>query len=174
MLYLRKINPDAWEGKQRDDSDSISDIATKNHELSVWEIKDIADIPSIALALAMTLSEPRPFMGVLLDSEEIKSSYGWDINVRSNPGSTMYSARRNDHKDFILLNVADMTMMADYIHNIVNSGNTKRIFAFDEIMLTEEAINKYKTKEISEKDILEAKNKGGKWGKMYRDLTKHQ
>ena len=40
MLYARKISEDGWFGKEALDADSVSELGTKNHELSVWKVSD--------------------------------------------------------------------------------------------------------------------------------------
>lgn len=172
MMYLRKINPDAWNDKPSDDADSISDLATTNHELSVWEVEDMADLNSIALALAMTLSEPRPFIGILINPDEIQKNYDWNLDIISNPGMTMYKSKKDKHKDFILQNVEHMRMMADYIHNIIKNEDLTRVCIFNELFLNDEAMKKFESKEITVEDLDQEKNKGGKWGKMCRTYFK--
>lgn len=43
MVYARKINEDSWFGKDSLDSDSISELITTNHELSVWKVEDLSN-----------------------------------------------------------------------------------------------------------------------------------
>ena len=43
MLYARKITEDGWFGKDKLDADSVSELGTTNHELSVWKISDVSN-----------------------------------------------------------------------------------------------------------------------------------
>ena len=75
MLYARKITEDGWFGKEQLDADSVSELGTTNHELSVWKISDISDdklVDNIALALALTKSKIEEFYMFFLDPEKLK------------------------------------------------------------------------------------------------------
>ena len=56
MIYIRKIKESSWfMGQAPLDSDSISDLGTSNHELSVWQVpNDKSNLDDIVLALALT------------------------------------------------------------------------------------------------------------------------
>lgn len=57
MVYARKISEDSWFDKSVLDADSLSELSTNNHELSVWKVTDVTSqdqINDIALALALS------------------------------------------------------------------------------------------------------------------------
>lgn len=41
MVYARKISEDSWFDKSVLDADSLSELSTNNHELSVWKVADV-------------------------------------------------------------------------------------------------------------------------------------
>jgi hypothetical protein len=70
MVYARKINEDSWFGKDSLDSDSISELFTTNHELSVWKVEDLSNedkLNDIALALALSRDAVDEFYVVFID-----------------------------------------------------------------------------------------------------------
>lgn len=77
MVYARKINEDSWFGKNSLDSDSISELITTNHELSVWKVEDLSNedkLNDIALALALSRDAVDEFYVVFIDLDKINSS----------------------------------------------------------------------------------------------------
>lgn len=166
MLYLRKINLEAWDGKPKDDSDSISDLATSNHELSVWEVNDdLSDIQDIALAVALTRDKVEGIAGVIIDPTRINESEGWDIPVMPQLGNSAYRKRIESHKNFIVKNISEMKWLAFYIHSLIEEGNKSFLFYFDELSLLESLKLKLG------KDIqLEDLNDKGRWKKAIKKI----
>ena len=86
MLYARKITEDGWFGKDNLDADSVSELGTTNHELSVWKISDMSDsslVDNVALALALTKSKVEEFYMIFLNPSEIKKSSKWIVETAS-------------------------------------------------------------------------------------------
>ena len=76
MVYARKINEDSWFGKNSLDSDSISELITTNHELSVWKVEDLSNedkLNDIALALALSRDAVDEFYVVFIDLDKINA-----------------------------------------------------------------------------------------------------
>ena len=173
MLYLRKIKTEAWQNKSPRDSDSISDLGTTNHELSVWEVSDKDNLMEIALAFAMTQSKISDFVAVLLDPDEIENKVGLKLTILDNPGQTLYKAKTFYHKDFILENVDHMIKLAEYIHDIIGSENADLVKPFNVIDLKNELERIVKNGEIKIEDFEDDKNKGGQWGKAVKAINKN-
>lgn len=105
MLYARKITEDGWFGKDKLDADSVSELGTTNHELSVWKISDVSNselVDSIALALALTRSKVEEFYMILLNPSEIKKSCKWIVSIAEQDGDTRYSSMKGEHVNFIV------------------------------------------------------------------------
>ncbi len=169
MVYMRKIDNEAWDGKPADDSDSISDLATKNHELSVWRIKDdLSDIDEIALALAMTRDNTKGIMVVLLSTEDIKRQTGFKINIEDQEGQSAYLAKNGDHKNFMLYNVAEMAKLAAYIHLLIGQQADELFRFYDEPQLVALLKSKFRSGEI-DGETVKCK---GKWYNKYKEYKK--
>lgn len=171
MVYMRKIDIDAWDDKPLDDSDSISDLGTKKHELSVWKVKDDhSNIDEIALALAMTRNETKGFMIVLLNPDEIEKQTGFQIKIEDQAGQSLYLSKNSEHKNFMLYTIDDMRRLAIYIHTIVDNKDLTRVRYYDEQKLTGILRVKFESGELK-KDDLEAK---GQWKKKYKEYEKEK
>ena len=74
MIYIRKIKESSWfMGQAPLDSDSISDLVTSNHELSVWQVpNDKSNLDDIVLALALTRDDTNGIFVVFIKKENIK------------------------------------------------------------------------------------------------------
>lgn len=171
MVYLRKIEELAWIGKSADDSDSISDIGTTNHELSVWKVKDdLSDLDDMALALAMTRDSTLGIMVVLLDPSAIESQTGFKVSIEDQEGLSLYLAKNNSHKNFMLYTLSDMGCMASYIHSLIDTGQVASFRYYDENQLRNLAEVKFRSGEFTE-DTVKSK---GKWKKLYKDYVNSQ
>lgn len=171
MLYLRKIDIDAWADKGPEDSDSITDLKTSNHELSVWKLKDLASLNSIVLALAMTMSKPISFTAVLIDPDDMNTKQGWSPEIKDQPGSTIFSSMINEHKNFIVENLEHLSLLSTYIHNIINNRQSDKIININEIQINQLLEEQIKSGVFSETNIdVSDKNKSGKWIKIIKEL----
>lgn len=165
MLYIRKIKENSWfQGNKSLDSDSISDLSTFNHELSVWEVaNDKSNLDNIILALALTRNDTSGIYVVFINNEEIKDKYKWDIRIEDQDGNTAFDAMKGDHKNFMLYSFWDQGFLAEHIHNLIQ--DEANYIYYDEpqlISLLSKAINDGK---ISQNDLKV--NKKDKWLKAY-------
>lgn len=164
MLYIRKITEEAWVDKPLHDSDSVSDLATQNHELSVWQVDDdFKNFEDSVLALALTRDKVCGIFVAVLDLDIIKSEMGWTIKVSDQPGETAYTRFRDQHKNLEICHLNEMGKLAQHINSLMSSGDS--IKYVDELRLTELLVERIDSKEISEDDI---KNKG-KWWKAVKN-----
>lgn len=122
MLYARKITEDGWFGKEQLDADSVSELGTTNHELSVWKISDISDnklVDNIALALALTKSKIEEFYMVFLDPEKLKEVNKWVVEFIPQDGNTRYSFMKGEHTNFVVPTFWEQGYLAIYINEMI-------------------------------------------------------
>mgnify|MGYP006978607244 CR=1 FL=1 len=163
MLYLRRISEDAWVNKPLHDSDSVSDLATQNHELSVWHVDDnLNNFEDSVLALALTKDMACGIFVAVLNLDKIKNAYNWDIKVTDQPGDTAYVALKDRHKNFEISHINEMGNLAEHIHNLILAEDSIRYV--DEQRLTQLIAEKIDSKELAEVDL----NKKGKWKKALK------
>lgn len=175
MLYLRRISEDAWVDKPLHDSDSVSDLATQNHELSVWQVDDnlnnLNNFEDSVLALALTKDMACGIFVAVLDLDEIKKAYNWNIKVTDQPGDTVYVALKDRHKNFEISHISEMGNLAEHIYKLILAQDSIRYV--DEQRLTQLIAEKIDAKELAEEDL----NKKGKWKralKNYRSASNGQ
>lgn len=163
MLYLRKINQDAWFMGQELDSDSISDLQTQNHEFSVWEIPDDrSNLDDVVLALALTRDDPSGKYIVFLNLDTIKEKYCWDIPIQQQPGLTLYKAKANCHVNLMLKDFWEQGYLAEHIFNLLK--DTVNYCYYSEMKLIELLYRHVQSGLISESDLASK----GKWNKAYK------
>lgn len=138
MLYIRKINKDVWINRPRCDSDSVSDLCTTNHELSVWRLTDIKDeeqLDRVALALAMGRSKPAELFLVPINPENLKDHKGnsFEVEVSNQDGETRFEKMKGEHKNFMLPSVFEMGYVASNIHDLLQ--NDDNLIYYNEIQI---------------------------------------
>lgn len=131
MLYARKISEDGWFGKEALDADSVSELGTKNHELSVWKVSDAknnVDVDRVALALALTLGKISEFYMVLLDPYDLQSRYKWAVAFAPQDGDTRYKKMKGEHTNFVLDTFWEQGYLSEYIHQLIDDPNNYRYY----------------------------------------------
>ena len=170
MLYLRRINEDAWVDKPLHDSDSVSDLATQNHELSVWQVDDdFKNLEDSVLALALTRDKACGIYVAVLNLDDIRNDMDWDVKVTDQPGDTAYVVLRDRHKNLEICHISEMGKLAEHINKLMLSSG-EYIKYIDEMRLTELLVNRIDSKIIKEEDI---KNKG-KWWKAVKQFRSNK
>lgn len=164
MLVARKISEDAWLDMPLHDSDSISDITTKKHELSVWKVNDdLSNLNEVALAIALSRDYVSGIYLVLLNPEEIRERFSWDLDIKQSDGDTLYTTMRKDHVNLMITTLTEMGYIAEYIHKSIDSPKIKYI---DEIILKEILYNEAQAGHI---ENLKSK---GRWKRAMDDYIK--
>lgn len=164
MLVARKINEDSWSDMPLHDSDSISDITTKKHELSVWKVNDdLSNLNKVALAIALSRDYVSGIYLALLNPEEIKERFSWDLDFQQSDGDTLYTTMRKDHINLMITTLTEMGYIAEYIHESMDSWKIKYI---DEIIIKEFLYNEAKAGHI---ENLKSK---GRWKRAMDDYIK--
>lgn len=124
MLYARKLTEDAWfddngdKNAQHIDSDSATDLKTDSHELSVWRVPDDqSNLDQIALAIALTQSEPKGFFVALINPEDVSEKYSWSIPIEDQDGTSYYSLLNSEHKNFMVCTIDEIGYLVSQIHD---------------------------------------------------------
>lgn len=175
MLYVRNLNPDAWMNVITGDthpldSDVISDLSTSNHELSVWEVDDsLSDMDDVAVALALTRDEVRDLTLVKLSPTDMRSSkyYNEDLDIKEQPGATIYDKMVDKHKNFMLPTFWQMGFLAEYIGSLITNDFESNCVIYDSTKLVD-LINKAIDCGELNSDLL--KKHRGRWSKKAKAL----
>lgn len=167
MLYARKITEDGWFGKEQLDADSVSELGTTNHELSVWKISDISDdnlVDNIALALALTKSKVEEFYIVFLDPEKLKEVHKWAVEFIPQDGNTRYSIMKGEHTNFIVPTFWEQGVLAIYINEKIQDEHN--YIYYDAAKIKKMAYDAMKGGKLLADDI---KNDGA-WKKAIKEM----
>lgn len=169
MVYARKISEDSWFDKSVLDADSLSELSTKNHELSVWKVADVTSqdqINDIALALALSRDAVDEFYIVFIDIDKIKHEYNWKMELRDEDGMTGFEAMKGEHTNFILFSFWQQGFLAEHIHNLIQDDKNYRYFDVTTLVdLLEKAIQEGRID-------IESIKKYGRWNKKLKELQK--
>lgn len=167
MLYARRISEDGWFGKSDLDSDSLSELGTTNHQLSVWKIADannVVDVDRIALALALTKSKIDEFYMVLLNPAEIEVKYRWVVAFVPQEGDTRYKQLKDEHTNFVVETFWEQGYLAEYIHKLLDDEQNYRYY--DANTLKKMIYDAVKNGDILWDDI----KKDGPWKKAVQEM----
>lgn len=136
MLYIRKISEDGWFGKDELDADSVSELGTTDHDLSVWEITNTtgnSNIDEVALALAMTRDKVEEMYVVFLDTTDINAKYNWAVGLNPEEGNTRYSKMKSCHTNFVVGSFWEQGYLAEYIHALIDDTRNYRYYNVDDL-----------------------------------------
>lgn len=136
MLCIRKISEDGWFNKPELDSDSISELGTVGHNLSVWEItneKGKTNLDDVALALAMTRSKAEELYIVFLDTQIIDKEYKWAVSLNPEDGDTIYTKMKGCHTNFVVGSFWEQGYLAEYIHALIDDTKNYKYYNPEEI-----------------------------------------
>ena len=166
MRYARRITEDGWFGREKLDADSISELGTTNHELSVWKISDETDsilIDNIALAIALTRSKVEEFYMVLIDVNDIKEITKWSIETIPQDGNTRYSYMKGEHTNFVVMSLWEQGFLSEYIHDKIKDEENYRYY--DAAKLKKMAYDAVKNGKLSIEEI-----KDSPWKKAVKEM----
>lgn len=168
MVYARKINEDSWFGKNSLDSDSISELITTNHELSVWKVEDLSNedkLNDIALALALSRDAVDEFYVVFIDLDKINAEYNWNVELHDEDGLTGFEEIKEEHTNLVLLDLWHLGFLAEYIHNIIEDCTNYKFYDVTTLVdLLDIAVKNGRI----DREVI--KKKYGKWNKKLKDL----
>lgn len=120
MYYLRRVSPDKWDGLPTDDSISLSDLNTSDHDISVWKVADDkSNLDQVILACAMANSKVKDFSYVLIDERDIEKL---SLNVNDKLGRTMYVQMRGQHINIETNTGKELCALSVCIHDEYNNS----------------------------------------------------
>ena len=166
MLYIRKISEDGWFGKDVLDADSISELGTKNHDLSVWEITNDSgnsNLDEVALALAMTRDNVEEMYVVFLDTIAINTKYQWAVSLNPEDGNTKYIKMKGCHTNFVVGSFWEQGYLAEYIHALIDDTQNYKYYNADDL--------KKLAYEAAKKGDLIASDLNKNWKKAVREMA---
>jgi hypothetical protein len=166
MVYARKISEDGWFGKEELDADSISELGTSGHQLSVWSVdnkNDQGELDKVALALALTRSKIEEFYIVFFDPTSLSQKYNWKVSFIEEDGDTLYYKLKKKHINFIIDSFWKMGYLAEYIYNLLKINDNYTYYDANRLtMLLYDAVENH---EIDPEDI-----KKTQWGKALKKM----
>lgn len=170
MLYARKINSCSWFISEYDDSDSISELNTTEHTLSVWKVPDDkSNIDDIALALALTRTKVDELYIVFMNLDQIEQKYKWKVELVPQIGESKYEAMCSEHTNFKIETLWEQGDLAHYIHTLIHDEELQNYTYYSVPRLIDLLWNAIKNNKI-EKDSF--KSKGGEWWSKIKELQK--
>lgn len=118
MLYFRKIDETRWFGKQPLESLSVTELSTKDNELSVWmDYKKVFDL-DLALAFILTQSCFKDIWCVKIPDEELSKR---GIKLRQQDSGTCYERMRPYHTNIVVPTIWELGELASLIHDLVQN-----------------------------------------------------
>lgn len=120
MYYIRKIDQCLWKDKCALDAVSISDLSTKDNDISVW-IDDDTPNEHIRLALAFILQTPKicDLFILRIPDSEIKAK---GLNFNKVPSGTPYVPKRGLHTNICVPTLYELGDLADIMHTLVEQN----------------------------------------------------
>lgn len=157
MVYAREIDSISWKNKPSLDAVSVSDLQTKDNEISVWEVDtEPSNIDDVALAVMMRRDRVCEVNMVLMDSVVLATDYS--IQMHQTPGNSIYTKMNGKHNNFVVPTFWEMGYLTEYIQREVKSDLSGAIYYSEPRMkiLLRNAYNggRIKADEIKEKRIL--------------------
>jgi len=157
MLLFRKIDEQRWFNKKPFESLSVTELNTKDNELSVWmDFKKVFDI-DLALAFVMTQNTFRNFWCVKIPDKRLKER---GLTLRQQNSTTCYERMQPYHTNIVVPTLWELGSLAELIHELVQEPTENCIF-YPESLLKVHYYNIIKQNLITI-DFNERCNKG-KW-----------
>lgn len=120
MLLFRKIDDKRWFGRRELESVSVSDLANKDNELSVWMDINGATPLDLALAFALTGKSIQGVYWVKIPDGDIESK---GLELRPQDSSTPYVSLRSNHTNIKVPTIYEMGSVAEIIYELVQDPN---------------------------------------------------
>ena len=116
MLLFRKIDHTRWFGKEYWESLSVTELNTKDNELSVWmDYRKVLDI-DLALAYSLTQGTIKEVWCVVIPKERLDSC---GIKLRQEDSSTCFERMRPFHTNIVVPTLIELGELAGIIHELV-------------------------------------------------------
>ena len=133
MYYLRRIKPENWEDKESLDAVSVSDLATDDNDISVWQINDFNELEEVGLTIAMTKNCLKDVNVVILEDKKLKEL---GLEITNQLGESRYAEKNNLHKNIVVPSFWEIGYLTEYIHDQLQDENNFHYFAEEELKET--------------------------------------
>lgn len=127
MEYAREIDSISWKNKPSLDAVSVSDLQTKDNEISVWEVNAThSNIDDVALAVMMRRDRVCEVNMVLIDSVEVANVYR--IQMHQTLGNSIFTQMNGKHSNFVVPTFWEMGYLTEYIQDRVKSDLSGAVY----------------------------------------------
>ena len=130
MYYLRRIKPENWEDKESLDAVSVSDLATDDNDISVWQINDFNELEEAGLTIAMTKNCLKDVNVVILEDKKLKEL---GLEITNQPGESRYAEKNNLNKNIVVPTFWELGYLTEFIHDQLQYENNFHYFAEEEL-----------------------------------------
>ena len=116
MLLFRRIDNTRWFGKGYWESSSVTELNTKDNELSVWMDDRKVKAIDLALAYALTQGTIKEIWCVKIPKERLDAS---GLQLRQENSTTSYERMQSYHTNIIVPTLIELGVLAEIIHDLV-------------------------------------------------------
>lgn len=126
MLLFRKIDETRWFGKEYLESASVTELNTKDNELSVWMYDGNVSELDLALAFSLTQKCFKPFYCVKIPDIELNAR---GLQLRQEDSTTPYVKMRPYHTNILVPTAIELCDLAGVIHKLFqDAANNCKLF----------------------------------------------
>lgn len=133
MYYLRRIKPERWDNKVTLDAVSVSDLATEDNDISVWQINDMSELEEAGLTIAMTNTSLKDINVVIMDDKRLKEL---GLEITNQPGKSLYAEKNDSHKNISVPTFWEIGYLTEFIHDQLQDENNFHYFAEEDLKET--------------------------------------
>lgn len=135
MVYAREIESVSWKNKPSLDAVSVSDLQTKDNEISVWEVvTEPSNMDDVALAIMLRRDRVCEVNMVLMDSVVLDTDYS--IKMHQTPGNSIYTQMNSKHNNFVVPTFWEMGYLTEYIQQTVRNDLSGAVYYSEPRMKT--------------------------------------
>ncbi len=121
MLLFRKIDETRWFDRQPLESLSVTELSTKDNELSVWmDFRKVYDM-DLALAFILTQNCFNDIWCVKIPEERLQEK---GLVLRQQDSSTCYEKMRPYHNNIVVPTIWELGELSQIIHDLVQNPQT--------------------------------------------------
>lgn len=116
MLLFRRIDNTRWFGKGYWESLSVTELNTKDNELSVWMDNSNVEAIDIALAYALTQGTIKEVWCVKIPKEQLDI---YNLKLRQQDSNTCYERMKSFHTNIVVPTLIELGDLASIIYELV-------------------------------------------------------
>ncbi len=125
MLLFRRIDDSRWFGRQYWESCSVTELNTKDNELSAWmDDRKVLDI-DLALAYALTQGTIKEIWCVKIPKDRLDSC---GIRLRQENSTTCYKRMQSFHTNMVVPTLLELGELAGIIYDLVQDPVANCLF----------------------------------------------